>query len=100
MCRDRWRGRDATVCHPHVCYPRLRPLAMRDHERWRSETCAVVACLVLTLGSGSQIQGAASRAQLHVVRGVAALHNFEYEEANEAFRQAQTLDPTAVVAYW
>ena len=29
-----------------------------------------------------------------------ALHNFEYEEANEAFRQARTLDPGFALAYW
>ena len=29
-----------------------------------------------------------------------ALHNFEYEEANEAFRQARTIDPGFALAYW
>jgi tetratricopeptide (TPR) repeat protein len=35
-----------------------------------------------------------------VARGIVALHNFEYEEANEAFQQARTLDPTEALAYW
>jgi tetratricopeptide (TPR) repeat protein len=29
-----------------------------------------------------------------------ALHNFEYEEANEAFRQARAIDPGFALAYW
>src|SRR5260370_16329501 len=34
------------------------------------------------------------------LRGVTALHLFEYEEANEAFREAQKIDPGFVMAYW
>jgi tetratricopeptide (TPR) repeat protein len=34
------------------------------------------------------------------LRGVTALHEFEYEDANEAFRQARTIDPGLVMAYW
>src|SRR5215467_11548008 len=32
--------------------------------------------------------------------GLAALHNFEYEQANDAFRDARRLDPAFVLAYW
>jgi len=35
-----------------------------------------------------------------VKRGLVALHYFEYEEANEAFRKAQALDRTSVLACW
>ena len=31
---------------------------------------------------------------------LAALHQFEYEDANESFRQARELDPAFVMAYW
>jgi len=31
---------------------------------------------------------------------MASLHDFEYEDANEAFRRAQRLDPGFVLAYW
>jgi len=41
-----------------------------------------------------------SRAHSLVTRGIVALHNFEYEDANEAFQQARTLDPTEALAYW
>ena len=33
-------------------------------------------------------------------RGVAALHSFWYEEAAEAFRNAQEIDPDFALAYW
>jgi len=41
-----------------------------------------------------------SQAHALVVRGIVALHNFEYEDANEAFQQARTLDPADALAYW
>jgi tetratricopeptide (TPR) repeat protein len=40
------------------------------------------------------------QAQAEFVRGVAALHNFEYEEANEAFLKAQQIEPGFAMAYW
>jgi tetratricopeptide (TPR) repeat protein len=42
----------------------------------------------------------ASAAQEHFLRGVLWLHNFEYEDAREEFRQAQKVDPGFVLAYW
>src|SRR5262245_58977598 len=33
-------------------------------------------------------------------RGMTALHNFEYEDANEAFALARRADPGFVLAYW
>ena len=35
-----------------------------------------------------------------VRQGLTALHYFEYEEANEAFRKAQAIDPASVMACW
>ena len=34
------------------------------------------------------------------LRGVAALHNFWYDEAEDAFRQAEAIDPGFALAYW
>ena len=34
------------------------------------------------------------------IRGLVMLHNFEYEDAREVFRQARSLDPEFVMAYW
>lgn len=39
-------------------------------------------------------------AQHQFIRGVLLLHNFEYDRAAEAFRQAQKTDPGFVLAYW
>src|SRR5258708_25888126 len=40
-----------------------------------------------------------AEAQPVFLRGVTALHLFEYEEANEAFRAARTIDPSFGLAY-
>jgi len=39
-------------------------------------------------------------AQAPFLRGVKLLHNFQYEEAIEAFQQAQKSDPNFALAYW
>ncbi len=39
-------------------------------------------------------------AQRHFLRGVAALHNFWYDEAADAFRTAQQAEPGFALAYW
>ena len=39
-------------------------------------------------------------AQPAFLRGLALLHNFEYDDAAESFRQAQELDPGFAMAYW
>lgn len=39
-------------------------------------------------------------AQAHFIRGVAALHSFEYAEALEAFRAATRMDPEFAMGYW
>ena len=39
-------------------------------------------------------------AQLSFQRGVALLHSFEYEDAAEAFKQAQQADKSLALAYW
>jgi tetratricopeptide (TPR) repeat protein len=42
----------------------------------------------------------APEAQPHFLRGVALLHNFEYDDAVEAFRRARQIDPPFAMAYW
>ena len=39
-------------------------------------------------------------AQPHFLQGVLLLHSFEYEDAAEAFQQAQQIDTGFVMAYW
>ena len=42
----------------------------------------------------------AEAAQAPFLVGVKALHNFEFDTAGEAFRQAQKADPSFALAYW
>src|SRR6185436_2684554 len=39
-------------------------------------------------------------AQPAFIRGVLLLHSFEYDDAAEAFREAQRVDPSFALAYW
>ena len=40
------------------------------------------------------------RAQALFVRGVLLLHSFEYDDAIDAFRQAQKIEPGFAMAFW
>ncbi len=62
---------------------------------------------VLAAGSASAQLGTISfpnsgkpEAQAAFLRGVAALHSFWYDEAAAAFREAESIDPSFVLAYW
>src|SRR5262249_39807535 len=52
------------------------------------------------LGRISFPTSGAAAAQPAFVRGVLFLHSFEYDDAIEAFRQAQRIDPGFAMAYW
>ena len=41
-----------------------------------------------------------SKAVAQFERGLLLLHSFEYQDAREAFREAQELDPQMPMAYW
>ena len=40
------------------------------------------------------------KAQPSFLRGVAALHNFWFDEAADEFKNAQEIDPNFALAYW
>lgn len=40
------------------------------------------------------------KAQVHFLRGLAALHSFWYEEALEAFRESTRIEPDFMMGYW
>jgi hypothetical protein len=42
----------------------------------------------------------AAAAQPEFIRGLAQLHNFEYEDAAQHFQAAQKIDPDFAMAYW
>ena len=63
-------------------------------------TSAVPAASQQALGRISFPTSGAPAAQPEFIRGVLLLHSFQYEEAAEAFRAAQHLDPGFAMAYW
>ncbi|QTN19076.1 hypothetical protein HZ989_12710 [Brevundimonas sp. AJA228-03] len=73
---------------------------------------AALGCLLALLGSACATvpsaklgdvtfaNSGAAEAQAPFLRGLALLHNFEYEQAAEAFQEAQKADPGFAMAYW
>ena len=53
-----------------------------------------------SLGRISFPTSGSAQAQTSFVRGVLLLHSFEYDDAIEAFRQAQRVDPGFAMAFW
>ena len=54
----------------------------------------------ILLGKVDFPNSGAPEAQADFIEGVLFLHNFEYREANEAFRRAQQIDSDFAMAYW
>src|ERR1700712_4559136 len=52
------------------------------------------------VGEVSFANSGAAAAQEPFLRGLALLHNFEYPDAAEQFRKAQTIDPDFAMAFW
>ncbi len=52
------------------------------------------------VGEVSFASSGAAAAQPAFLRGLALLHNFEYEDAAESFQAAQKLDPAFAMAFW
>ncbi len=76
------------------------------------EASARVALTVLLAASTALVDGQTPVGEVHFansgspdaqgafLRGLAQLHNFEYDDAAEAFRNAQQIDPGFAMAYW
>src|SRR5437762_8434666 len=69
-------------------------------SRWFVVGCGAIAACVLSWTASARAIAQSADARLSYERGVAALHLFEYEDANDAFRQAQAIDPGFAMAYW
>src|SRR2546426_358436 len=69
-------------------------------SRWFVVGCGAIAACVLSWTASAPAIAQSADARLSYERGLAALHLFEYEDANEAFRQAQAIDPNFAMAYW
>jgi tetratricopeptide (TPR) repeat protein len=52
------------------------------------------------LGNVSFPTSGGEKAQLHFLRGLAALHSFWFEEALDEFRQSTSIEPGFVMGYW
>jgi tetratricopeptide (TPR) repeat protein len=86
-------------------------LAMSPQPVRKNALAIASACIVVALaafpraqpGDASSIDFPTSGSEAatpHFLRGVTALHNFEYEDANEAFVEAQRVDRNFAMAYW
>lgn len=72
----------------------------------------VIAILIVPVGGRAQAPklddvglvkfetSGSAGAQPYFLRGLAQLHNFEYDDAAALFRQAQKIDPGFAMAYW
>jgi tetratricopeptide (TPR) repeat protein len=76
-------------------------------ERATATACLLLLALdpsppapVCSFGGVAMSTSGSADAQPSFLCGVAALHSFEYEEANDAFKQAQSIDPGFAMAYW
>src|SRR5450755_3134982 len=70
---------------------------------------ALIACLQLSCAAASPVQSVgeisfensgAPAAQAEFARGLAQLHNFEYDDAAAHFRKAEDIDAAFAMAYW
>jgi Tfp pilus assembly protein PilF len=52
------------------------------------------------LGRTQFANSGSAAAQQSFLRGLLLLHSFEYEDAGEAFREAERIDPSFAMAYW
>ena len=61
---------------------------------------APAAAQFANVGSLNFPTSATGEAQQHFLRGVAVLHSFGWEQAQEQFRAAQEIEPDFAMAYW
>jgi tetratricopeptide (TPR) repeat protein len=71
------------------------------------KVAALALALFLAVPAQSQDLGTiefptsgSAAAQPHFIRGVLLMHSFEYDDAREAFVEAQKADPSFAMAYW
>ena len=67
---------------------------------WLAAVSGVLSAQAPRLGTIDFPTSGAAAAQAPFIRGVLLLHSFEYDDAAQAFREAQRLDPGFALAYW
>ncbi len=60
----------------------------------------VASAQAQSLGTTTFPNSGAAEAQGPFLRGLLLLHSFEYDDAADAFREAQALDPGFAMAFW
>jgi tetratricopeptide (TPR) repeat protein len=78
-----------------VCCQLAQSGAAAAHDPMRTETGASS-----DLGTIHFANSGAARAQPAFIRGLLALHSFEYGAARQAFQEAEKADPGFAMAYW
>jgi len=79
----------------------------------RSKSCSYIAVAILVLFPAARVHSQSSqlgkvdfptsgseKAQVHFLRGVAALHSFWFEEALDEFRKSTQVQPDFMMGYW
>jgi tetratricopeptide (TPR) repeat protein len=74
--------------------------AVRFQKKMAAPAIRIGCAIAVTSLLAGATSVAAQPAQSSLGRGIAALHYFEYEEANESFRAAHRLDARLVMACW
>ncbi len=76
---------------------------------WRLQFSSVVLIAALFQSASAQTSqlgnvkfetSGSEKAQVHFLRGLAALHSFWYEEALEAFRESTKAEPDFMIGFW
>jgi tetratricopeptide (TPR) repeat protein len=83
----------------------LRSICHRDTETQRrfdlrTLFLALAFAVAAMRSSAGWETGDLAEARRVFAIGLTALHNFEYEDANDAFQRARKIDPGFVMAYW
>src|SRR5215831_18215464 len=82
---------------PNMLASESMPTVARKCPVWRS---LVAAAALFCAGNPTGNAQSRDDADAAFRRGMTALHNFEYEDANEAFSLARRRDPGFALAYW
>ena len=89
------------ICHrdteTRICH---RVTETQSPFGWRVLFPALVFAVAAIGVGGAWTPNDPAEARRAFAVGLTALHNFEYEDANDAFRRARKSDPDFVMAYW
>src|ERR1044072_3205203 len=80
-------------------------------ESCRTASLLLLAFIITALAAGAHAQQAklgkvdfptsgSRQAQVHFIRGLAALHSFWFEEALDEFRESTKAEPEFMMGYW